>query len=144
MLLEKSFLLRLSGPPENLWAPERVFAGKPPFGALSRRGSLVEGYLLAEVPLLGQIQLPFRSRIEAQGPVARLVALPLPEPLQFWAELAGEGQAVEDGLVYRLVLRVHAKLPEGEKWGGRALRRMAEVAFDRSVERVLQRLAEGG
>lgn len=144
MLLEKSFCLRIAGPPANLWAPERVFAGKPPFGALGRRGSLVEGHLLAEAPFLGQIQLPFRSRIETRGPVARLVALSLPEQPRFWAEPEGEGHAVEGELVYRLTLRIHAELPEGEKWGGRALRRMAEVAFDRSVERVLQRLAEGG
>lgn len=142
MVLEKSFRLHRAAPPEHLLQPERVFAGKPPFGELTRQGALLQGYLVAEVPLWGEVQLPFRSRIHPQGPRAYLEALPLADPPAFWAELEGEGQAVEGGLDYRLTLRLHATWPQGEKWGGRALERLAAAAFERSVERVLQGLRE--
>ncbi|MCX7602110.1 MAG: DUF3809 domain-containing protein, partial [Meiothermus sp.] len=71
----------------------------------------------------------------------RLEAIPLPDPPNFWAELEGSGAVVENGINYQLTLRIHATLPQGEKWGGRALGRLAEAAFERNVERVLGRLA---
>lgn len=142
MVLEKSFNLRLAEPPEHLLQPERVFGGKPPFGELTRQDTTLRGYLVAEAPLFGEIQFPFQSRIHPQGLAARLEALPLPEPPAFWAELEGQGEVVEGGLAYRLTLRIHATLPQGEKWGGRALGRLAEAAFERNVERVLQQLVQ--
>ncbi|GIW27312.1 MAG: hypothetical protein KatS3mg070_0675 [Meiothermus sp.] len=142
MILEKSFNLWLPEPPEHLLQPERVFAGKPPFGELTRRDTTLEGYLVAEAPLFGEIQFPFHSRIHPQGLAARLEALPLPEPPAFWAELEGHGEVVEGGIAYQLTLHIHATLPQGEKWGGRALGRLAEAAFERNVERVLQRLTQ--
>lgn len=142
MVLEKSFHLWLPEPPEHLLQPERVFADKPPFGQLIRRDGTLEGYLVAEAPLFGEIHLPFHSRIHPQGMAALLEALPLPDPPAFWAELEGRGEVVEDGLAYRLTLRIHATLPQGEKWGGRALGRLAEAAFERNVERVLQQLTQ--
>ncbi|RDI95083.1 DUF3809 domain-containing protein [Meiothermus sp. QL-1] len=143
MLLEKSFRLFLPEPPEHLYQPERVFSGRPPFRMLRREGFWLEGVLVAEAPLLGEIQFPFRSRIHPEGRVARLEALPLENPPPFWVELAGRGEVVEGGLEYRLTLRLHASLPPGEKWGGRALRRLAEAAFERNLERELKRLAQG-
>ncbi|WP_337870555.1 DUF3809 family protein [Meiothermus sp.] len=142
MVLEKSFNLRLAEPPEHLLKPEQVFAGKPPFGELTRQDTTLEGYLVAEAPLFGEIHFPFRSRIHPQGNIARLEALPLEEPPAFWAELEGRGEVVEGGIDYQLTLRIHATLPQGEKWGGRALGRLAEAAFERNVERVLKRLAK--
>ncbi|MDT7919173.1 MAG: DUF3809 family protein [Meiothermus sp.] len=143
MVLEKSFNLRLAEPPERLLQPERVFAGKPPFGELTRTGTTLQGYLVAEAPLFGEIHFPFQSRIHPQGITARLEALRLPDPPAFWAELEGHGEVVEGGLVYQITLRIHATLPQGEKWGGRALGRLAEAAFERNVERVLKRLTQG-
>jgi len=142
MILEKSFHLRLSEPPEHLLQPERVFAGKPPFGELIRQDTTLQGHLVAEAPLFGEIQMPFHSRIHPQGRAARLEALPLPDPPAFWAELEGHGEVVEGGLAYQLTLRIHASWPQGEKWGGRALSRLAEAAFERNVQRVLERLAQ--
>lgn len=142
MVLEKSFQLRLAEPPERLLKPEQVFASKPPFGELTRQDTTLLGYLVAEAPLFGEIHFPFHSRIHPQGNAARLEALPLTEPPAFWAELEGSGKVVEGGIDYQLTLRIHATLPQGEKWGGRALGRLAEAAFERNVERVLERLAK--
>ncbi|AWR87382.1 DUF3809 family protein [Meiothermus taiwanensis] len=142
MILEKTFQLKLPEPPEHLLQPERVFGGRPPFSELTRQGTTLQGYLVAEAPLFGEIQFPFQSRIHPQGLAARLEALPLPEPPAFWAELEGHGEVVEGGIAYQLTLRIHATLPQGEKWGGRALGRLAEAAFERNVERVLQRLTQ--
>ena len=66
-----------------------------------------------------------------------------PADPRFWAELEGEGWAVEDGICYKLRLRIHAEIPQGEKWGGKALRRMAEAAFERTVSRALEGLQGG-
>ncbi len=140
MVLEKAFQLRLAEPPEHLLQPERVFASKPPFGELARQDTSLKGYLVAEAPLFGEIHFPFQSRIHPEGSKARLEALPLPDPPAFWAELEGVGEVVEGGIAYQLTLRIHATLPQGEKWGGRALGRLAEAAFERNVERVLERL----
>jgi len=140
MVLEKSFQLRLAEPLDHLLKPEQVFAGKPPFGELTRHDTSLQGYLLAEAPLFGEIHFPFHSRIHPQGRGARLEAMALEDPPAFWAELEGSAQIVEDGIDYHLTLRIHATLPQGEKWGGRALGRLAEAAFERNVERVLKQL----
>ncbi len=144
MTLEKTFQLLLPEPPAHLLEPERVFGGKPPFGRLERWGTQLSGELRAEIPLLGEIKFPFRSRIvqEEEG-LARLMAwpqMPADSEPQFWAELSGLGQIVAGGIQYTLNLRIHARLPEGEKWGGKALRRMAEAAFERTVSRTLEQL----
>ena len=141
MTLEKSFQLHLPEPAEHLLLPERVFGGKPPFGVLERDGLQLLGELAAEVPLLGEIRFPFRSLIEPHGSdIASLTAQILEPNPPFWAELSGQGQLGTNGIHYNLLLKVHAELPQGEKWGGQALRRMAQVAFERSVERVLAQL----
>ncbi len=140
MVLEKSFRLFRAEPPEHLLEPERVFGGKPPFSELTRKNTTLQGYLVAEAPLFGEIHFPFHSRIHPQGPRARLEALPLPDPPAFWAELEGHGEVAEGGIIYQLTLRIHATLPQGEKWGGRALSRLAEAAFERNVKRVLEQL----
>lgn len=138
MILEKQFQLRLSEPPEHLLTPEVVFSGKPPFGILERQGSELSGTLQAEVPLFGELQFPFKSRVESAGEgKARLEAIPLEPAPSFWAELSGTGQLHTDGIHYQLHLRIHAHLPQGEKWGGKALQRMAEAAFERAIDRVL-------
>jgi len=139
MTFEKSFQLQLPQPPEHLLQPERVFAHEP-FGELKRKGMELGGNLHADIPLLGEIQFPFHSRIHLEGRV-RLEALPLVPAPAFWAELSGSAEVIPGGIHYQLHLRIHASLPEGEKWGGKALKRMAELAFERVVSRTLESLA---
>jgi hypothetical protein len=141
MILERSFSLDLPGTTHDLFHPEQVFAGRGPFDTLSLQADHLEGILVAEAPLIGEIQMPFESRLIPLGEDrARLEALPLGPPPAFWAELSGEGEARDGKLHYRLHLRLHAALPQGEKWGGKALRKMAEAAFERQMGRAIQSL----
>lgn len=141
MTLEHSFSLELPGSPGDLFHPEQVFAGRGPFEQLTLSADRLEGTLIAEAPLLGEIQMPFQSRLIRPGEDrARLEAMPLEPPPAFWAELSGEGEARGGKLHYQLNLRIHVHLPEGEKWGGKALRKMAEAAFQRQISKTLQML----
>ncbi len=141
MRLERRFAFSLKVPTGQaralLLAPERVFADLPGLRNLAREGSLISGRLCGEALLFGEVCFPFRSRLET-GDRARLVPLPLAEA--FWAELAGEGEVQDDRLVYRGTLILHAHLPEGEKWGGRAFKRMVEAALERTLRRALEAL----
>ncbi|PZA08789.1 MULTISPECIES: DUF3809 domain-containing protein [unclassified Meiothermus] len=143
MTLERTFELRIPGSPAELLAPERVFGERPPFQGLHREGEHLVGELVAYTPLMGELRFPFRSHLQAEDAEhASLTALPLDEgaPPAFWAELSGEGTAVGGALAYTITVRLHARLPEGEKWGGKALRRMAEAAFQRTISRALEAL----
>lgn len=143
MLLEKEFELKLTQPPEYLLKPELVFSDKPPFGLLGRDGERLWGKLHTEVPLFGALEFPFESRLtQPQADKALLEALPIEPSLPFWAELSGSAQLQNNRILYRLHVRIHAHLPEGEKWGGRALQRMAEATFERTLERALTGLAK--
>jgi len=141
MRFERPFAFSLKAPPGQaqalLTAPERVFADLPGLRNLAREGFLITGRLCGEALLFGEVCFPFRSRLET-GDRVRLVPLPLAEA--FWAELAGEGEVRGDTLVYQGTLTLHAHLPEGEKWGGRAFRRMVEAALERTLRRALETL----
>jgi hypothetical protein len=144
MTLEHAFSLTLPGTVEDLLKPEAVFAGRGPFGKLVRHGEELHGTLVAEAPLIGEIEMPFRSRLVQLGENrAQLEALAGESPLSFWAELWGQGEAKQGQLHYRLNLRIHAQLPAGDKWGGQALRKMAEAAFERQIDKALRELELG-
>lgn len=148
MTLERTFELRIPGTPAELLTPERVFGGRPPFRDLRREGEYLMGELVTYTPLIGDLRFPFRSRLqaEAEGRASLVALFPGDEGGElpaFWAELSGEGTAVEDALAYTITVRLHAQLPEGEKWGGKALRRMAEAAFQRTISRALETLSQG-
>ena len=145
MTLERTFELHIPGTPAELLAPERVFGGRPPFGELRREGEHLLGELVAYTPLMGDLRFPFRSRLhpEGEGRALLVALLPANEPPAFWAELSGEGAVAGETLAYTITVRLHARLPEGEKWGGKALRRMAEAAFERTISRALEHLSRG-
>lgn len=139
MTLERSFTLRLSAPPEQLAQPDRIFGHRPPFRRLELHDRVLYGELGVEVALLGDLSFPFRSVLSSQTNQASLTALPLEEPVPpFWAELWGTGQASEGALHFQMHLRLHAQLPQAEKWGGKALRHMAERVFAHTVDRILE------
>lgn len=153
MTLERTFELRIPGTPAELLAPERVFGGRPPFGELRREGEHLLGELVTYTPLMGDLRFPFCSRLHPEGEGRALLVAESPgnhrvahapsEPRAFWAELSGEGAVVGETLAYTITVRLHARLPEGEKWGGKALRRMAEAAFERTISRALEHLSRG-
>ncbi len=144
MEVEHRFAFALQAPEgrarELLFAPERVFAALPGLEELKREGARFSGRLCGEAPIFGRVCFPFESLVSGVER-AELEPIPLTEE-RFWAELAGVGEARGDELRYRVRLVLHAELPAGEKWGGRALRRMAEAALARNLTRVLASLPE--
>jgi len=144
MELEHRFAFRLAAPPEKardlLFAPERVFSALPGLEGLKREGDRFKGRLCGEAPIFGKVCFPFESRLHGRER-AELEPIPL-EAESFWAELGGVGEAERGELRYRVRLVLHAHLPAGEKWGGRALRRMVEAALARNLSRVLASLPE--
>lgn len=140
MNIERTFGLSIPGDEALLHAPEKVFGGRSPFEAMSREGLRLRGALTADVPLLGQLRFPFESELILGDGLAQLEPV-LPSPIpDYWAEIAGEGRVEGDKLHYRITVRLHAEVPPGDKWGGRALRRMAEAAFERTLSRALSQL----
>ncbi len=144
MELEHHFAFRLVAPPEKardlLFAPERVFSALPGLEGLQRQGDRFKGRLCGEAPIFGRVCFPFESRLRGRER-AELEPIPL-ERESFWAELGGVGEAERDELRYRVRLVLHARLPAGEKWGGRALRRLVEAALRRNLTRALAALPE--
>ena len=137
MNIERTFELTIPGDEALLHAPEKVFGGRPPFEAMTREALRLRGALAADVPLLGQLCFPFESELVLGIGTAQLEPI-LPSPIpDYWAEIAGEGRVEGAKLYYRITVRLHAEVPAADKWGGKALRRMAEAAFERTLSRAL-------
>ncbi|WP_018466496.1 DUF3809 family protein [Calidithermus timidus] len=140
MNIERTFELSLPGDEALLHSPEKVFGGRSPFEAMSREGLRLRGALVADVPLLGELRFPFESELVLGAGLAQLEPI-LPSPIpDYWAEIAGEGRVQGEKLRYEITVRLHAEVPPGDKWGGKALRRMAEAAFERTLSRALSQL----
>ncbi len=100
--------------------------------------------VVAELPvnaaLFGQRRLPFRSELASTPRGARLVGLHLEHDGPGWAQVDGDAEIVPTptgALVrYRFQIQVHLRLPEAERWGGRALLRMIEYTAQTVLERV--------
>ncbi|MGC8876189.1 DUF3809 family protein [Thermus sp.] len=95
----------------------------------------LRGLLRQENPALGELVLPFRSRLEGQ----RLKPLPLPPP-----SLRVSGEARPEGEGFLLSLEVELALPEGKTWGERAFLRLVEAIFALRLERTLSQKAPLG
>ena len=124
-----------------LLAPERVFARLPGIESLTREGDELSGRVCGEALLFGRVCFPFKSRLRGDGG-SEAVLEPLPLDEDLWAELSGRGRAEGGEIRYRVKLVLHAQLPSGEKWGGKALVRMVEAAIRRSLERTLSSLPQ--
>ncbi|WP_298630349.1 DUF3809 family protein [uncultured Thermus sp.] len=99
---------------------------------LRLEGEEVRGVLRQENPVLGEVVLPFASRLEGEY----LKALPLPPPsLRIEGRMRPQGSAVE------LELELELILPEGQSWGERAFSRILELLFFKSLERSLPQAA---
>lgn len=114
--------------------------------ALHADGEGVRGELLVPVPLLGDVDLPFHSRLSLTPDGAAL----LPQPLtaeRAWVEVAGQAhaEAGEDGpqLHFSFQFRAHLALPDTGSWGGAAFEKMVRAAAARTLERVSQELPVG-
>jgi hypothetical protein len=102
--------------------------------------TLVRATLPVNASFLGQRSLPFESELVVTESGARLVGRPLAPDGPGWAEVHGEAEvAAHPGgsrVGYRFDVRVHLRLPEPDRWGGRALLRMIEFTARAVLERV--------
>lgn len=106
--------------------------------------TLVRAAIPVNAAFLGQRSLPFESELRATEAGAVLVGRALDPDGPGWAEVHGEAwvtprSARAGGLTqvrYRFDVRVHLRLPEPERWGGRALLRMIEYTARTVLERV--------
>ncbi|GAB5602579.1 DUF3809 family protein [Thermus sp. FJN-A] len=78
-------------------------------------GDTLRGTVRQENPVLGEVVLPFASRLEGE----RLAALPLPPP-----SLRVEGRVRPGPGGLELELELGLVLPEGRSWGERAFGRI--------------------
>lgn len=107
---------------------------------------LVRAALPVNAAFLGQRSLPFESELRVTEAGARLIGRPLDPEGPGWAEVDGEAEveplaAAGPGshasrVRYRFDVRVHLRLPEPERWGGRALLHMIEFTARSVLERV--------
>ena len=142
MRLERqiSFCLRAEDPAEArslLAAPERALARLAVFRDLKLMDGVLSGALAAPFALIGEVRFPFRSRFELDGDSARLEPEPLADRGDAVAELGGSARAKGDRVCYQAQVALELRLPEGDKWGGRAFRKMAEAAFEKTLKRTL-------
>nr|WP_274704798.1 DUF3809 domain-containing protein [Deinococcus geothermalis] len=103
----------------------------------------VRGELVVPVPVLGEVDLPFQSRLTVTPNGATLTPQPLTGE-RAWVEVAGEAQVDEVGTVtFHFHFRAHLALPQSEGWGGAAFEKMVRAAAGRTLERVAGELPLG-
>ncbi|WP_027483855.1 DUF3809 domain-containing protein [Deinococcus pimensis] len=108
---------------------------------LSFDGTVVRAELIVNVPMMGEVTLPFESEVVPTPRGARLVPRELSG--RAWAAVDGDGDATDGELRYRLTLRAHLDLPGPEKWGGAAFEKMFHAAAARTLDRVARDFPEG-
>lgn len=103
----------------------------------------VTGELVVPVPLLGEVDLPFHSRLTVTPDGAALTPQPV-EGERAWVEVAGQAQVEEPGTVtFHFHFRAHLRTPPAEGWGGAAFEKMVRAAAARTLERVAAELPAG-
>lgn len=104
---------------------------------------VVRAALPVNAAFLGQRSLPFESELVVTDGGARLIGRPIDPDGPGWAEVDGEAEVAARApgvggarVRYRFDVRVHLRLPEPERWGGRALLHMIEFTARSVLERV--------
>ena len=123
--------------------PATALAGVRFLRGLGTDGGQVWGELLVTVPLLGEVDLPFRSELVQTPQGAELRPLTLTGE-RAWVAVAGQAAAAEDGeMAFAFQFQAHLATPEAEGWGGAAFEKMVQAAAGRTLERVAKALPEG-
>ncbi|MDO4244629.1 MAG: DUF3809 domain-containing protein [Deinococcus sp.] len=122
--------------------PAQSLAGVRFLRGLTSADGQVRGELVVQVPMLGEVDLPFCSEIHEAPQGAELRPLPLAGE-RAWVEVSGKAQAVGGEMHFDFQFRAHLATPEAEGWGGAAFEKMVQAAARRTLERVAQALPEG-
>ena len=102
-------------------------------------GQTISGVLAVQLPLLGEVTLPFVSVLEDTPTGARLLPQAI-EQERAWLEVVGEGKLLTGQLGYVFEFRAHLDTPAADKWGGAAFEKMVQAAASRTMSRVAQDL----
>lgn len=147
MRLERTlnFCLQASNPQEArrwLQDPTLALSKISVFRDLSLKDGVLSGSLVAPFAIVGEVRFPFRSYFNPDDDFAVLTPAELDSDGsgETLAQLGGRARLDGDRVCYQAELRLHLNWPEGEKWGGRAFRKMAEAAFERTLSRTLREL----
>ena len=123
--------------------PAAALAGVRFLRGLGASGAEVWGELLVTVPLLGEVDLPFRSELRRTPHGAELLPLPLTGE-RAWVAVSGQAAAGGAGeMTFQFQFEAHLATPEAEGWGGAAFEKMVQAAAGRTLERVAKALPEG-
>lgn len=123
--------------------PAVALAGVRFLRGLDSDGEQVWGELLVTVPLLGEVDLPFRSELVRTAQGAELRPLTLTGE-RAWVAVSGQATAAEGGeMAFAFQFQAHLATPEAEGWGGAAFEKMVQAAAGRTLERVAKALPEG-
>lgn len=123
--------------------PASALAGVSFLRNLAATSEGVSGELVVQVPLLGEVDLPFRSELHPTENGAELRPLPISGE-RAWVEVAGQAQAGAGGeMTFAFQFRAHLATPESEGWGGAAFEKMVQAAARRTLERVAAALPAG-
>lgn len=103
----------------------------------------VSGELVVPVPVLGEVDLPFRSLLTVTPGGADLTPQPLTGE-RAWVEVRGRADVGEGGAIaFHFHFRAHLQTPHAEGWGGAAFEKMVRAAAERTLERVAGELPQG-
>lgn len=145
MIVEAREAFELPAPADSAAAltflrdPARSLARVRFLRELTVNGNEVRGVLAVQLPMLGEVTLPFFSVLEETELGARLIPQ-ASENERAWIEVEGEGQLEGATLAYVFVFRTHLQIPAAEKWGGAAFEKMVRAAASRTIARVAQEL----
>ena len=145
MIVEAREPFTLTAPPDAAAAlaflrdPARSLAKVGFLRGLQVSGAEVRGVLAVQLPMLGEVTLPFFSVLEETEWGARLRPQMI-ENERAWLEVEGEGMLSGPELEYQFVFRAHLAMPAAEKWGGSAFEKMVQAAASRTMARVAREL----
>lgn len=102
----------------------------------------IQGELVVQIPVMGEVDLPFQSRLEHTSTGAKLIPISLKE--RAWVEVAGQAVVSKTGqLDFYFQFCAHLQMPAAEGWGGAAFEKMVRAAAERTLQRVSKALPEG-